>query len=50
LEGLKGIEEIKRKFSFFKEIIVVYYNSKLIQVLDMENALKEAGVYSATEI
>ena len=48
LDGLKGVELVNSDFHGSKEINIVRYDPVLISVGDMENALKEAGIYRGT--
>jgi copper chaperone CopZ len=48
LEGLKGVKRVEKGFRRFKEINTVYYDSTLISIEEMEEALKEAGTYRGT--
>jgi hypothetical protein len=45
LEGLKGIKEVKRGFSGFREINTVIYDPSIIKTAEMISALKAAGTY-----
>ena len=45
LEGLKGIKEVKRGFSGFREINTVIYDPSIITTAEMVSALKAAGTY-----
>ena len=48
LEGLKGVELVNSGFHHFKETNTVWYNPALINIDEMEKALKEAGTYLGT--
>jgi hypothetical protein len=48
LEGLKGVELVNSGFHKFKETNTVWYNPALINIDEMEKALKDAGTYLGT--
>jgi hypothetical protein len=48
LDGLKGVELVNSDFHDSKERNTVWYNPALISIEEMENALKEAGLYLGT--
>ncbi|UCG08126.1 MAG: heavy-metal-associated domain-containing protein [Desulfobacterales bacterium] len=48
LEGLKGVELVNSGFHNFKETNTVWYNPALINIDEMEKALKDAGTYLGT--
>ena len=48
LDGLPGVKKIEKGFHNFKEINTVYYDSALLTVGEMEQALKKAGTYIGT--
>lgn len=45
LEGRKGINRVTKGFRNFKEINTVWYDPSVINLDEMEQALKEAGTY-----
>lgn len=48
LEGLKGVETVNNGFHDFKETNTVWYDPALINIEEMEKALKDAGTYLGT--
>jgi copper chaperone CopZ len=49
LEGLEGIKRIDKGFQNRKEINTIYYDSSVITIEEMEEALKKSGTYLGTE-
>jgi copper chaperone CopZ len=49
LEGLEGIKRIDKGFQNLKEINTVYYDSSVITIEEMEDALKKSGTYLGTD-
>jgi hypothetical protein len=49
LEGLKGVELVNSDYRDFNEINTVWYDPALIDIDEMEDALKAAGTYLGTE-
>ncbi|UCF92521.1 MAG: heavy-metal-associated domain-containing protein [Desulfobacterales bacterium] len=48
LEGLKGVQRVKKGFRGSKETNTVYYDPTVLTVEEMEAALKHAGTYRGT--
>ena len=48
LEGLEGVNRVENGFKNFKEINTVHYDPSLVNVKEMEQALKKAGTYLNT--
>ena len=48
LDGLKGVELVNSDFHDSKERNTVWYDPALISIDEMEEALKEAGIYMGT--
>ena len=48
LDGLKGVELVNSDFHDSKERNTVWYDPALISIGEMEEALKEAGIYMGT--
>jgi hypothetical protein len=49
LEGLKGVELVNSDYHGFNETNTVWYDPALIDIGEMEKALKDAGTYLGTE-
>ena len=45
LEGLKGVDVVNKGFQNFTETNIVWYDPALINIDEMEKALKDAGTY-----
>ena len=48
LEGLSGVELVNSDYQDFREINIVWYDSAVINIEQMENVLKDAGLYLGT--
>jgi copper chaperone CopZ len=49
LEGLKGIKKVETGFKNSKEVNIVQYDSSLISLEEMEEALQRARTYRGTD-
>ena len=49
LEGLKGVEVVNSDYNGSNETNTVWYDPALINIGEMEKALKDAGTYLGTE-
>ena len=48
LDGLQGVHQVEKGFRGFKEINTVHYDSDLIAIEKMQDALKAADTYVGT--
>ncbi len=48
LQGLRGIKKIETGFHYIHETDTIYFDPKVINVEEMEAALKKAGTYVET--